>query len=145
MASEMVLLQEKLRELVALAKVTTSWDGNAWEDRALRKEIGHFQAELEGLWAMVKLQVSEAEATGMPGLGSSAVKLFYTDLNQRVTELGVRVLGRAGFAIEGQANDPSGTMTTRYLNSLSLTIAAGTSQIQRNIIGERILGQPKER
>jgi alkylation response protein AidB-like acyl-CoA dehydrogenase len=107
--------------------------------------VGHLAAEADALWAMVKLSVCEAQETGVPGVGASAVKLFYTELNQRVCELGVRLLGRAGLAREDVAGLPSGRILHRTLQSLSLTIAAGTSQIQRNIIAERILGLPKDR
>jgi alkylation response protein AidB-like acyl-CoA dehydrogenase len=62
-----------------------------------------------------------------------------------VCELALRVLGRAGLSREDVAGIPSARILNRTLQSLSLTIAAGTSQIQRNIISERILGLPKER
>jgi len=77
-------------------------------------------------------------------VGASAVKLYYTELYQHLCEVGLDVLGRAGLAREDVAGLPSGTILHRTLQSLSLTIAAGTSQIQRNIIGERILGLPRE-
>ncbi len=93
---------------------------------------------------MVKLSVCESSKTGVPGLGGSAIKLFYTELYQRVAELSIRVLGRAGLSREDVGDLPSGYFLHRALQSLSLTIAAGTSQIQRNIISERVLGLPKE-
>jgi len=143
-ASDMIQLQQFLAELVRVAKRVTRHDAAAWEDAALRREVGHAAAELDALWAMVKLSVSEASKTGVPGLGGSAIKLFYTELYQRVSELGMRVLGRAALSREDVAGLPSGHILHRALQSLSLTIAAGTSQIQRNIISERILGLPKE-
>jgi alkylation response protein AidB-like acyl-CoA dehydrogenase len=144
-ASEMIKLQRELGNLVAIAKRTTRHDARAWDDAALRRESGHLLAELDALWAMVKRSVSDAAQSGMPGLEGSAIKLYYTDLYQRVAELGVRILGRAGLAREDVAGLPTQFVTYRHLNSLALTIAAGSSQIQRNIIGERILGLPKDR
>jgi len=144
-ASEMYNLQEFLRGLVELARQTTVDGGSAFEDRALRRELGHLAAELDALWNMLKLSIGEAAGTGVPGIGASAVKLYYTELNQRVMELGVRILGRAGLSRDDVAGLPSKDTLHRHLQSLSLTIAAGSSQIQRNIIGERILGLPKDR
>jgi hypothetical protein len=144
-ASEMIKLQTVLGDLAALAKRTTRHDARAWDDAALRRECGHLLAELDALWAMVKRSVSEAAKTGMPGLEGSAIKLIYTDLYQRVSELGVRILGRAALARDDVAGLPVHAITYRHLNSLALTIAAGSSQIQRNIIGERLLGLPKDR
>lgn len=143
-ASDMVQMQEFMRELVDVARSVTRDDAAAWEDRALRREVGHLIAEADALWNMLRLSVCEAAATGVPGLGGSAVKLYYTELYQRVGELSMRLLGRAGLAREDVAGLPSGWFLQRAMQSLSLTIAAGTSQIQRNIIGERVLGLPKE-
>ena len=101
-------------------------------------------AELDALWAMVKLSVCQSTKTGVPGLGGSAIKLYYSELYQRISELGIKILGRAGLSRDDVAGLPSERLLGRAMQSLSLTIAAGTSQIQRNIISERILGMPKE-
>jgi alkylation response protein AidB-like acyl-CoA dehydrogenase len=143
-ASEMYQLQEFLAEIAGVARRVARRGAAAWDDRSLRREVGHLQAELDALWAMVKLSVSETARTGLPGLGASAIKLFYTELYQRVCELGLRVLGRAGLSREDVGGLPSREILYRTLQSLSLTIAAGTSQIQRNIISEKILGLPRE-
>jgi alkylation response protein AidB-like acyl-CoA dehydrogenase len=144
-ASQMVELRQYVSDLVEVAKRVTRNDASAWDDAALRREVGHVEAELEALWAMLKLSVSQAAESGVPGIGASAVKLVYTELYQQIAELSVRVIGRAGLSMEDVAGLPSQRFLSRALQSLSLTIAAGTSQIQRNIISERILGLPKER
>jgi alkylation response protein AidB-like acyl-CoA dehydrogenase len=141
----MYLLQEFLAEIVKVAKRVTRRDATAWDDAALRREVGHLQAELDALWAMVKLSVSEAKETGIPGIGSAAVKLVYTELSQRAGDVAMRVLGRAGLSREDVADLPSERFLAKMLMSLNLTIAAGTSQIQRNIISQRILGLPRDR
>ena len=143
-ASDMIHLQAFVQDMIKAAKTITSDGATAWEDKALRREIGHLSGELESLWAMVKLSVCEALETGVPGPGSSAIKLYYTNIYQRVTELGVRLLGRAGLSRSDVAGMPSDLFLARHFNAISLTIAAGTSEIQKNIIGERILGLPKE-
>ncbi|MHA7835918.1 MAG: acyl-CoA dehydrogenase family protein [bacterium] len=143
-ASDMIHLQAFVQDMIAVAKQVTSHGASAWDDRALRREIGHLAGELEALWAMVKLSVCEAKETGVPGPGASAIKLHYTELYQRIGELAMRLLGRAALSRSDVAGLPSGKWLSRAMQSISLTIAAGTSQIQRNIIGERVLGQPKE-
>ncbi len=137
--------QELLADLARVARRVTRHDATVWDDAALRKEVGHLRAELDGLWAMVKMGVSEASETGLPPLSGSAVKLLYSELDQRLGDLAMRVLGRAGLSREDVGSLPSKRFLAAALKSLSLTIAAGTSQIQRNIIAERILGLPKDR
>jgi alkylation response protein AidB-like acyl-CoA dehydrogenase len=144
-AGAMYQLQQSIAELVSVARRVTRWEACAWDDAALRREVGHLQAELDALWAMVKLSVSEASSGGVPGLGASAIKLFYTELYQRVADVRMRLCGRAGLSREDLAGLPCAQIVGQALQSLSLTIAAGSSQIQRNIIAERILGLPKER
>ena len=143
-ASDMISLQQFVAELIAVAKKVTRHDECAWDDRALRREIGHLSAELDALWAMVKLSVCQSSKTGVPGIGGSAIKLFYTELYQKICDLSMRLLGRANLARDDVAGLPSGRILHRVLQSISLTIAAGTSQIQRNIISERILGLPRD-
>jgi alkylation response protein AidB-like acyl-CoA dehydrogenase len=143
-ASDMISLQQFVAELIAVAKQVTRDGARAWDDRALRREVGRLSAELDALWAMVKLSVCQSSKTGVPGIGGSAIKLFYTELYQRICDLSMRLLGRANLAREDVAGLPSGKILQRVLQSISLTIAAGTSQIQRNIISERILGLPRE-
>jgi alkylation response protein AidB-like acyl-CoA dehydrogenase len=137
--SEIYNLQEALSGLEALATQV----GRA-DDPGLRRQLGHLRAELDAAWAMVKLSVSEASDTGVPGIGGSAVKLFYTEVAQRIGELGMQLLGRGALARSALHDLPNQRILHKALQSLSLTIAAGSSQIQRNIIGERILGLPKE-
>jgi hypothetical protein len=144
-ASQMVELKRFLADLVDAARRVTRDEGSAWDDRALRREIGHVQAEIDGLWAMVKLSVSQASESGVPGVGASALKLVYSELYQRVSELAIRVVGRAALSWEDIGDWPNRRFLSAGMQSLSLSIAAGTSQIQRNIIAERILGLPKDR
>ncbi len=134
---------ELIDALVRAARRVTRDDASAWEDRALRREVGRLRAELDSLWAMVKLSIAQASSTGVPGLASSCVKLVYTDLFQRAAELAAQVIGRAALAgapIPGVSERAFGVSA---LASISMSIAAGTSQIQRNIISERILGLPR--
>ncbi|MAE96716.1 MAG: acyl-CoA dehydrogenase [Deltaproteobacteria bacterium] len=143
-AADIIELNSFLGELAALARRTTRDDALAWEDKALRREIGHLSAEVESLWAWIKASISETAKTGVPGLDGSAIKLGFSELNQRIYELGTNLLGRAGLVREDLGDLPSGRIVDKFLNTLSLTIAAGSSQIQRNIISERILRQPRE-
>jgi alkylation response protein AidB-like acyl-CoA dehydrogenase len=108
------------------------------QDVAERRELGHVIAEFDALWALTKRNVSRAATTGDTGLGGLIMKLAYSEARDRLCELSMRVLERGAF-------DVHNFYVEERLRTLSLTIAAGTSQIQRNIIGERVLGLPRER
>ena len=136
---------ELLTTSVALARRT-----GAWSDPGVRRQAGHLRAELDALWALTKRNVSQAARTGIPGVGGTFFKLAYSETRNKLGEFSLSLLGRAGLAaddlegIDGQGPLPAETMVEDWLRGISLTIAAGTSQIQRNIVGERILGLPKE-
>jgi alkylation response protein AidB-like acyl-CoA dehydrogenase len=136
-AGHIITLRSKLRELVALAR---SAPGCPWDDPRLREHVGQHEANVSALWRLTQRGVAEAEETGLPAPTGSAVKLRFSELSQEIAELALRVLGGSALA----ATDPVTTEAIReYLWSLQFTIAAGTSQIQRNLIAERILGMPK--
>ena len=89
--------------------------------------------------------VSEAERTGIASPLGSAVRLRYSELNQAIAELTVRVVGRAmlgAVELDGMRTDE---LAREYLWSLQATIAAGTSQIRHNLIARRVVGMPKGR
>jgi hypothetical protein len=136
---------ELLTETVAVARRT-----GAWSDPGVRRQAGHLRAELDALWALTKRNVSQAARTGVPGIGGTVFKLAYTEARQKLGEFSLSLLGRVGLAaqdsdgLDGRGGLPAEEMVEDWLRGISLTIAAGTSQIQRNIVGERILGLPKE-
>ncbi len=142
--SDLVETDRLISELVTLARLVTRGSATAWDDVALRREVGHLQAEMDALWAMTKRNLSQAARHGVPGPAGSVMKVAYSELFQRVTDLAMRILERGGLSMEDVGDWPSGIFVEERLRSTSFTIAAGTSQIQRNIIAERILGLPRE-
>ncbi len=116
----------------------------------MRRRVGHLGAELDALWALARRNVSQAARTGVPGIGGSVYKLALSELRQRIAELGMDLAGRGGLVfgdLPGASTGPgvvsNAEIVHTWVHSFSRTIAAGTSQIQRNIIAERILGLPK--
>src|SRR5688572_28065104 len=107
-------------------------------DPSERRELAHVIAEFDALWALTKRNVSQAARDGSPGRGAMMLKLAYSEARERLGELSMRVLDRGAFDVHDERVE-------ERLRTLSIPIAAGTSQIQRNIIGERLLGLPKEK
>ena len=143
--SEQLAAMRKLKELAHVARSVPKGNATAWDDGEVRREIGRLQAELDALWALTKRNVSQATRTGVPGPGGSVFKLFYADVHKRMTALSHKILGRHTLAMEDLGDLSTVDFVGDRVYSLTLSIAAGTSQIQRNIVGERILGLPKER
>jgi alkylation response protein AidB-like acyl-CoA dehydrogenase len=145
--SELLGSMRLLADLVDIARKTPQGGATAWDDAAVRSELTTIAADLDAQWALTKRNVSRAARHGNAGVGGSVFKLAYHETRERMGEAALRLLGRARLAFD----DPTG-LSPRHLDhveqtlyALSLSIAAGTAQIQRNIVGERLLGLPKER
>ncbi len=106
-------------------------------DPGQQRELGRCYADFDACWSLTKRNVSQA-SRGVIGPGATMIKLAYTEARQRFGELCVRVLDRDALHVDGNE------LVEERLRTLALTIAAGASQIQRNIISERILGLPRE-
>ncbi|MFB7913988.1 acyl-CoA dehydrogenase [Streptomyces sp. NPDC056061] len=142
---EVVACRRTLHALAAEARVNGRWD-----DPVLRRRLGGLNAEFRALWRLTQWNVGEAQAgsgagrgmrgnaNGVPGTGGSVFKLRYSHARQELYETAAEVLG-------ADSADLDREWVLDRLSSLSYTIAAGTSQIQRNIVAERILGLPKGR
>jgi alkylation response protein AidB-like acyl-CoA dehydrogenase len=142
--SDLVETNKMITELVELAQHITRKSGTAWEDVELRRQVGRLQARMDALWAMTKRNLAQAERNGIPGVGGSVVKVYYSELFQEMTDVAMKLLDRAGLSRDEDEPHRAGSFVEERLRSTSFTIAAGTSQIQRNIIAERILGLPKD-
>ncbi|MGW1349574.1 acyl-CoA dehydrogenase family protein [Streptomyces sp. NPDC002409] len=130
---EVVACRRTLDALAAEARRRGSWD-----DPVLRRRLGRLNAEFRALWRLTQWNVSEAGRGGVVGTGGSVFKLRYSQARQELYEAAAEVLGADGADLDRE-------WALDRLSSLSYTIAAGTSQIQRNIVAERLLGLPKGR
>ncbi|TFH21264.1 MAG: acyl-CoA dehydrogenase [Acidimicrobiales bacterium] len=141
--SEMLQTMELVHDLSELAKHVTRRSRLAWDDDGLRRDLGKLSAELDALWALTRRNISEASRTGLVGAGGNVFKLAYTDLRHRLGELSLHLLERASLSMDDIDELTSGRHVEGRIHGLKMTIAAGTSQVQRNIIAERLLGLPK--
>jgi 3-oxocholest-4-en-26-oyl-CoA dehydrogenase alpha subunit len=80
----------------------------------------------------------------IPNYEASMAKLFGTELQQRLARLAINALGLSGQLRGGSQAPLGGRIADYYLTTVSLTIAAGTSEVNRNIIAQRGLGMPRD-
>ena len=92
---------------------------------------------------MTNLRSTAARKAGrQPGPEGSITKLFQAEFNQRLQNLAVDLLGPGAMA--WRPGEPAAATVRGFLRSRANTIEGGTSEIMRNILGERVLGLPKE-
>lgn len=109
-------------------------------DGTYRARIGALAAEAHAL-ACIGLRTTLQQVSGLePGAGASVRKLVQTPHQQRIAELALELLGPAGAVREGAGERAVHGM----LMSRCLTIAGGTTQVQLNVVAERILGLPRD-
>jgi alkylation response protein AidB-like acyl-CoA dehydrogenase len=115
-------------------------EANLAEDDAVLSEVGRLLATSHGLAVMGLRSTLRSLAGADPGPESSVRKLLGVEHEQEVQETGLSLLGPGATTGDGRAQ----AWLTGLLFSRCLTIAGGTSEIQRNVIAERLLGLPKD-
>ncbi|MEU5556520.1 acyl-CoA dehydrogenase [Streptomyces globisporus] len=110
-------------------------------DEAVRARIGALAGEAHAL-ACIGLRTTLQQVSGRePGAGASVRKLVQTLHQQKVAELTLELLGPQGAVVEPTAGERA---LHGFLMSRCLTIAGGTTQIQLNVVAERVLGLPRD-
>lgn len=134
----------QVRELADLARAVRNNGKTAWDDSSVRQKISGFAGEALALKYTGFRQLTRRLKGLPPGPEGSVLKLGTSELNLKMNKFAMELLGpyaqlefKAPFAVD------RGIWSYRMLASRALTIAGGTSEIQHNIIGERVLGLPK--
>jgi alkylation response protein AidB-like acyl-CoA dehydrogenase len=148
---QMIELVEQARAAVRrieseLATVTAASGRSQQATERLRGEVTETAIDVEVLAAMTERVMSDLATGGTLGATGSVLKLYFSELLQRLTATASRINGLDGLRDPGSPADIgylSGSWFTDHLRSWTWTIAAGTSEIQRNIIGEQMLGLPR--
>ena len=116
----------------------------AAEDPLIRQKLAQCSAEIEIMRLNQIRAFSRITAMGVPGPEGSIQKIFWSELNQRLQQVAQELLGSYGQLLGG---DPraidNGVWSYAYLRTRGNTIEAGTSEVQRNIIGHFVLGLPR--
>jgi alkylation response protein AidB-like acyl-CoA dehydrogenase len=108
-------------------------------DRLLRQKVAQHYIESRILQLNGYRAVTQLMKTGIPGPEGSIMKLFFSELNQRMQETAIDMMGPAGMITNGDR------WQYGFLRSRANTIEAGTSEVLRNILAERVLGLPRSR
>ena len=140
---EQISLSRFVDELVDYAATHTGPDGRrpAIADDEFRRRIAAARAELAALRATTYAAVSRNQRTGKPGPEGSMSRLLFSELEQRIRALAIEVVGLDGLR-QTMPYTPR-AWGGEYIYSPASTIGAGTSDIQRNIIANRVLGLPR--
>jgi alkylation response protein AidB-like acyl-CoA dehydrogenase len=120
-------------------------DGKAAsEDPRVRQQLAQLAIDIEVLRLNSLRQLSRLMRGEKPGAESSIQKLYWSELDQRMARIGTDLCGPFGVLRRQTARAiDKGRWGHRELQSRAVTIYAGTSEIQRNIIAERVLGLPR--
>jgi alkylation response protein AidB-like acyl-CoA dehydrogenase len=129
------VLEVAMRKLIALARA------RGVDDPLLLDRVAREWIELQALKLTNYRALTQLMQTGIPGPEGSVAKLHWSESNQRLTKLALEILGE-----EAQVRSADGAdWQYQQLRSRGNTIEAGTSEILRNIVAERVLGLPRGR
>ena len=131
-------------DIIDLAKSAQVNGRPAIEDPALREELVKLMAEARALGLNSRRDKIPPLSQDYPMSLALGSKLSSTDFYQRLNAFAISLQGtRGAYYVDDPSAHDNGIWQRGYLNSFSATIGGGTSQIQRNIIGEHVLGLPK--
>ncbi|OBF47621.1 acyl-CoA dehydrogenase family protein [Mycolicibacterium monacense] len=117
------------------------------DDPVVADRLAQFECEITALRGLCRKVVEGHDSGAIGPADASVVKLYYSELLQRLTDFGAEVGGPAGhteIAKPMSSGWESGSWVLDFIGSWEWTIPGGSSEIQRTIIGERGLGLPRE-
>ena len=135
----------------AITAAVAAWKERGHTDAARRDELTALWIEAEVL-RLTNLRANENRRRGTPGPEGSTSKLHWAELNKRITEFTMSLLGAEGllypkgydFGRPERAGIGAFSPQRNFLRARANSIEGGTSEIMRNILGERVLGLPGE-
>jgi len=143
-AALQVNYRRNFNRLLEIAKHIDRNGKPAAQDPIIRQKLAQCYAEIEVMRLNQLRAFSRINETGVPGPEGSIQKIFWSELNQRFQQVAMEILGPYGQLAHGSPDAfDEGQWAYGYLRSRGNTIEAGTSEIQRNIIGHFVLGLPK--
>jgi len=131
-----------LNDLIDAARARTRDGVPLSKHPAFRERLAASFAEIEVMRAIGYRMVTGILRTGRPGLEASMAKLYWSEMVRRMSTLALQMEGAAGM-LDGADATEGGRWQRGYLSAFAQTIAAGSTEIQKNIIAERILGLPR--
>jgi alkylation response protein AidB-like acyl-CoA dehydrogenase len=137
-------LYERVCRATSLAATIRYDDGRtAIEDQSIARRLAMIKADAMAIRAMTMADIAETDRTGQPGPKSSLMKLMVTKTHKALSELVSEMLGLDFLEFDGdRAAHP---WTYEYLWSWVFSISGGSSEIQREITADRLLGLPRAR
>jgi alkylation response protein AidB-like acyl-CoA dehydrogenase len=137
-------LQGELRDVLGLAARLAREGRSPSRDPRWRQRLAQAFVDTEILRLVAYKQVSDLMRTGRPGPEGSYLKLAWSELDMRMKELAIEMEGPyAALARGSRGAVDDGRWQHEYLWSRAAAIYAGTSEVQRNIVAERVLGLPR--
>ena len=135
----------QVRDLVAAARRLPVDGGTAWDDPRIRQRLAQLYIDCEAMKYTRFRALTRQNRGEPPGPEGSILKLFGSELGVRIADFAGELLGPHALVNRPSEQVPDGPRWyNRVLSARQYTIAGGTSEIQRNIIGERVLGLPKD-
>jgi alkylation response protein AidB-like acyl-CoA dehydrogenase len=143
-AGVQIVIKRQFDRLVELAHSTMRNGKPASEDPVIRQKLGQCFTDIEIMRLNQMRAISRINQKGVPGPESSILKVFWTELNQRFQQIATELLGSYATLTKGDPHAiDEGQWAYTFLRARGNTIEAGTSEIQRNILGHFVLGLPK--
>ena len=143
-ASLHVNFTRQFHQLVEHAGRMTRNGRPATDDPVVRQKLARCYAEIEIFRITQMRALTKVNQSGVPGPEGSILKIFWSEYNQRFQQVASEILGPYAQLEEGCADAPGdGEWSYGFLRTRGNTIEAGTSEVQRNIVGQMVLGLPK--